>query len=262
MSNETTNNISLIKLPDVPESVDNSVKNITDVPTKNIGQTFGDLWYLVFGGISHAADKKRMKYAHDLQIYNQELNAAIEQIPEEDKTEPSIQTTAQALENSKYCVSSDILRKMFVNLISGTMNKRFEPHVHPSFPEILKQMSENDALFVQAFKYQPNIPIANLCLKFSNLTSVAYVKDVCILPNSSLDVAQCWVSISALQRAGLLEITYTECLSNDSEYEKIRKSSIYTSLHTKAQLNNCTAVLQKGICRLTNLGREFVKVCV
>ena len=26
--------------------------------SKNIGQTFGDIWYLVFGSISQAADKK------------------------------------------------------------------------------------------------------------------------------------------------------------------------------------------------------------
>ena len=51
MSNETTNKFSLIGLPDVPDSVDSAVKNLTDETTKNIGQTFGDLWYLVFGGI-------------------------------------------------------------------------------------------------------------------------------------------------------------------------------------------------------------------
>lgn len=40
---------SLIKLPELPDSIDNAVKNLTDKPTQGIGQTFSDLWFLVFG---------------------------------------------------------------------------------------------------------------------------------------------------------------------------------------------------------------------
>ena len=58
-------NSSFIDFPDLPASIDNAVKNLTDKPTQGIGQTLADVWYLVFGGITHAADKRRMKYAHD-----------------------------------------------------------------------------------------------------------------------------------------------------------------------------------------------------
>lgn len=111
-------NSSLINLPDLPDSIDNAVKNLTDKPTQGVGQTLADVWYLVFGGITQAADKRRMKYAHDLELYKQELSQKIASIPEENLIEPSIQTTAQALENSKYCIESEELRKLFVNLIS------------------------------------------------------------------------------------------------------------------------------------------------
>ena len=130
-------NSSFINLPDLPASVDNAVKNLTDKPTQGIGQTFADAWYLVFGGITQAADKRRMKYAHDLELYKQELSRAISSIPEEKRIEPNIQTTAQALENSKYCIESEELRKMFVNLISNSMDNRYIQNVHPSFAEII-----------------------------------------------------------------------------------------------------------------------------
>ena len=42
-------NSSFINFPDLPASVDNAVKNLTDKPTQGIGQTFADTWYLVFG---------------------------------------------------------------------------------------------------------------------------------------------------------------------------------------------------------------------
>lgn len=89
-------NSSLINLPDLPDSIDNAVKNLTDKPTQGVGQTLADVWYLVFGGITQAADKRRMKYAHDLELYKQELSQKIASIPEENLIEPSIQTTAPA----------------------------------------------------------------------------------------------------------------------------------------------------------------------
>ncbi len=41
------------------EPIANSVKNITDKPTQNMGTTLADIWYLVFGGISQAAEKRK-----------------------------------------------------------------------------------------------------------------------------------------------------------------------------------------------------------
>ena len=74
-------NSSFINLPDLPDSVDTAIKNLTDKPTQGIGQTFADTWYLVFGGITQAAAKRRMKYTHDLELYKQELSQAISICP-------------------------------------------------------------------------------------------------------------------------------------------------------------------------------------
>ena len=165
MPNETSKKLSLVDIPELPESVDNALKNITDEPTKNIGHTFGDVWFLVFGGISQAAEKKRLKYAHDLEIYHRELEEKIDQIPEEHYEAPSIQVTAQALENSKYCVSEEELRKTFVNLIGNSMDNRTSPFVHPSFPEMIKQMTPIEAQLISSFKNNKAQPIANFVVK-------------------------------------------------------------------------------------------------
>lgn len=131
-------NSPLVDLPELPDSIDNAVKNLIDKPTQGIGQTLSDVWYLVFGGISQTADKRRMKYAHDLELYKQELSQAISSIPEESLIEPNIQITAQALENSKYCIESEELRKLFVNLISKSADSHYASNAHPSFAEIIK----------------------------------------------------------------------------------------------------------------------------
>lgn len=89
---------------ELPPSADTALKNLTDKPTLSMGTTFADLWDLVFGGISYLSEKKKIEYAHKLDLYRKELEDSIKQIPPEKVTEPSIQIAAQALENSKYCV--------------------------------------------------------------------------------------------------------------------------------------------------------------
>ena len=145
--------ISLIDL--VPDSVDNAVKNITDKPTQNMGTTLADIWYLVFGGISQAAEKRKLKYSYALQQFENELQEKISKIPKDKRVEPDIQIVAKALEESKYCVEKETFRNMFSTLITSSMNIDFNNKVHPSYIEILKHMSDFDAKLLVMI-YQKN----------------------------------------------------------------------------------------------------------
>ena len=58
--NNTTNNNSLINV-ELPDFVDHVAENLTEQVTANAGQTFGDIWFLVFGGISQLAEKKKIE---------------------------------------------------------------------------------------------------------------------------------------------------------------------------------------------------------
>lgn len=265
MSDESTNKIALVNLPDMPESVDNALTNLTDFPTKNAGQTFGDLWYLVFGGISHAADKKRMKYAADLEKYRNELSDAISKIPDDKKMEPSFQVTAQALENSKYCVSSETLRTMFVKLISGSMNQNTESLVHPCFPEILKQLNENDALLLKDIfsAEQPFLPICNIGIHGNNTGHLVLYPNVFLPQTLELSYPLCSLSLSSLERAGLISIQYDTWINNEEAYSKLKETSMYEEAKAIDNgFNFENPVFSKGLVQLTHLGKAFSIVCI
>lgn len=266
MSNEAPNKIGLINFPEIPDSIDNALNNLTDCPTKNAGQTFGDLWYLVFGGISHAADKRRMKYASDLEKYHQELTKSIDQIPDNQKIDPSIQVTAQALENSKYCVSSESLRNMFVKLISGTMNSNLEPFVHPSFPEIIKQMDEKDAHILMELKSSSGeIPIAEFREELSNDGSfITHFTNAYISTMYKLSLNDCSCSLSSLTRMGLISISYSNHFKDDSLYKPFYETPEYRKISKDIHRyrSNSKLFLGKGICSITPLGKRFIHVCI
>lgn len=263
MSDETTNKIGLINLPDMPDSVDNALNNLSNLPTKNIGQTFGDLWYLVFGRISYAADKRRLRYSVDLEKYHQELTESINKIPPSNRKEPNIQTTAQALDNSKYCISSEYLRKMFVKLITCTMNSQLEPYTHPSFPEIIKQMSPLDAELLSTFSKSMSQPIANFVLSYPDGITRTVEQYIFFDANGSYSYPYS-ASISSLERFGLLSVSFIKRLSEASAYDIFTNFPYFKHLKSECENKYPDAVfeIQKGICTVTPLGLHFIKSCL
>lgn len=256
---------SFINFPELPASVDNAVKNLTDKPTQGIGQTFADAWYLVFGGITQAADKRRMKYAHDLELYKQELSQAISSIPKEDLIEPDIQTTAQALENSKYCIGSNDLRKMFVNLISGSMDNNYTQSIHPSFAEIIKQMSPNDARILKTFQPNQIFPLVDYVLtNQQTLSSEIQFPTVYISSLPDIDLKAASFAISSLERLGIITIDRDSFCTDKSVYIPYKKTDYYKEFSSKAIRFYASkrADMHKYLGRLTPLGKNFFEVCV
>lgn len=258
-------NSSFINLPDLPASVDNAVKNLTDKPTQGIGQTFADAWYLVFGGITQAADKRRMKYVHDLELYKQELSRAISSIPEEKRIEPNIQTTAQALENSKYCIESEELRKMFVNLISNSMDNRYIQNVHPSFAEIIKQMSPTDARILKTLRPKSILPLVDYVLENSqNHDYETELSTVYISSLSDVSLENASFSISSLERLGIITINKNSFIPNESIYIPYEETTYYKDFSLKAisRYASKRANIHKYLGSFTPLGENFYEVCV
>lgn len=261
MSSETTNKFGIIDLSEVPDSVDNAIKNLTNEPTANMGKTFGDIWFLVFGSISQLADKRRMKYAKELENFNAELSNSISKIPAEKKLEPSIQITAQALENSKYCIEEKELRQMFTALITNSMNIDFKADAHPSFAEMIKQMSPLDAEILKIFKNGPKngFPLCDYRLE---LIDGGYVTlaDQIFLEGSLLDTSSCSLALTSLERFGLLSIPPGTSLRDDSFYKKFEEHPLYQYFQDCYPENKIT--INRGKVALTILGHSFVKVCI
>lgn len=131
------------------EPIANSAKNITDKPTQNMGTTLADIWYLVFGGISQVAEKRKLKYSYALQEFEKELKEKISKIPKDKLTNPDIQIIAKALEEAKYCIDKEELRHMFSSLISSSMNR--DIFVTPLMVKIVSSLSSTSAKILKYF---------------------------------------------------------------------------------------------------------------
>lgn len=246
-------------IPEVPESVNNAIKNVTDLPTKGIGQTLSDCWFLAFGGISQAAEKKRIKYTKDLEKFKKELEESLETVPEQRRKEPTTQMVLKTLDEAKYCVEEDDLRRLFVALLTSATDA--EKNVHPSFAQIIGQMSKTDATILQSFSPDTMHAICNLHLAVNEKGSFRILADnIFLAGSSSISPQDKSISISSLIRLGLLEIPEDQHASDDKFYEPFKKSIEYISSLSKYPESKLT--LEKKIVRLTPLGKSFVSCCM
>lgn len=259
MSDSSNNKISLVNLPNLPDSVDQALTNLTDQPTKSVGQTLSDCWYLVFGGISQAAEKRRAKYAHELTIFKNELEDSLSTVPDEVRQEPSSQIVMQALEQAKYCVEEPELRKMFVSLLTSSIDST--KYVHPSFASILSHMSPTDARIFEIFKRSPQYAtcdlkhIADSSGAFQTLETNLFISGP-----SSISQTEQSISISSLIHLGLLEIPFDLHIISESVYNAFKSSDAY--LNALKNYPETELDIDKKIVRLTRLGRQFMSCCL
>lgn len=224
-----------MRMTNFPDSLKQQIyEDGVQLPLRSVGQTFADVWFLVFGGLSHAADKKQMKYAHDIECYHRELSTEISKISIDKRIEPNIQVTAQALENSKYCITSKELRKMYVNLISKSIDIDYATTIHPSFAEIIKQMSPSDAKILKTIPTTGDIPIVDYIITDKNETmyktklSNVYLSN---LPN--IDIFKESEAISSLSRLGILNIDKNAKIENSQRYKPYKNTPFFNKLFLK-----------------------------
>lgn len=251
----------------VPKSVDNFLEKATDKPAACIGDTIADIWYLVFGGIGQVAEKKRIKYACDLQKFRDELDAKVNAIPPEKIVEPNLQIIGPALEDVKYCVEEDVLRSLFSNLITASLNSDTSSRIHPSFSKLLAEITPFDANNLACFRKKSDLPIAQYRYKTSNGYKIMQTHVFLSNPNTN-DIAKTSISIETLCRISLISVRYDEHLLDTGLYDGFETTPQYLkfiAFSNAPELKEqgiMEAYVQRGTARLTPLGKQFLAVCM
>lgn len=253
-------------IPVLPASIDKALENVSDKPTKAMGQTFAELWQLVLGGkVSFAAEKQRLRYAQALEEYRKSLEEKVDNIPEDKQMEPSIQIAAQALDDSQYCIESEELREIFANLIARSMHADYAELIHPSFSKIAQQLSPLDArmlILFHQYRSKSGIAIANyIGRKKTGGLSPIFETVPEIMP-ANCSISQVFRSIISLQRLGLIETRFDVHIKTPGRYDLFENIPLYENAKQIANDWDCLLELKYGVSRLTLLGFDFVRACL
>ena len=189
-----------------------------------------------------------------------------EHIPDENKTEPRTNILGPAVDVLKYNLQEEHIKEMFVNLIGNDMDKTKQTRVLPSYIEIVKQLSKDDAEFLCYLKNKysmQDIPLIRLKLVNNDSTCFSYVSTDCICMHNDEPTGISPIVLDNLIRLKLVEIPFDEFIANTSIYsEAFDKLKNSFEFHAFNQIPNKHLDYQSRMLKITNFGRNFIDICL
>ena len=192
------------------------------------------------------------------------LEEKLKKFSEEKIIEPEPYVAVPALQQLSYSLDSEELRKIYANLLASSMNIDTKDEVHPSFVDIVRQLSPLDAKALEIIKQKENpFPIITSRLNFNeNNTFLEIVRDYSIVlypiyQNPVLMAA----SLQNLNRLGIIYLRYDQMVKPDNVYDAFETDAIYQQIKEQFQIPNTNITIEKGLVELTDFGLQFCKIC-
>lgn len=185
------------------------------------------------------------------------------QIPEEKLSEPESYVAVPAIQQLSYCYDSEELREMYANLLVSSMNIDTKYNVHPSFVDIIKQLTPDEAKILKHISNGKTYPLLGVNLMLStgghrtvvkNFTNLAY--GVCDCPEAIFSY------LDNLDRLKLINIYSDKWLKNELLYKSLEAHSYIQAIVKIPVEDGQKYNFSKGMFELTNFGRDFIKVCL
>lgn len=189
------------------------------------------------------------------------LTAKFKNVTPEKIVEPEPYVAIPAIQAISYSMNSKELRNLYANLLAKSMNSDTKDFVHPSFVEIIKQMSPNDANIFKIMYESEYTPLIDLSIVSCEGGHGYYAYNISWITSYSYDTVR--DSIDNLLRLGLIEIPYGMRYVDDKIYDMIRNTVHYKELKEKLLAFNIGHIDEgTKYLKCTGLSSSFYKICV
>jgi len=216
----------------------------------------------------------RNEYVRSGQIYR-DLSSKLSGIEADHLQPPKASIAGPVMEGIAYVLDEPALREMYLNLLAGAVNSDKAPKVHPSFVEIIRQLSAREVPVLELVLSYESLPAIRLQNK-SLIEASFQIAQTCVLdlvdPPSGVPLAiddlPMWVD--NWQRLGLVDLTFSEWLADDPKrgdrYDWAKKSPEYNTLafkiHEAGLSETQEAAYDRGMIRATPLGLRFYQIVI
>src|SRR5690606_2606127 len=125
------------------------------------------------------------------------VSEKLKNVPEENITTPKPEVAGPAVEALRYSGHNPNLRELYANLLANAMDKSTIHLAHPDFDEILKNITSDEAILLQAFATNNQYPLLDIRAKlieggtgytvmhanFSHLSKIVRVERPDLIPS-------------------------------------------------------------------------------
>lgn len=202
-----------------------------------------------------------------LKLTAEALKEKVEKIPEDKQCEPEPYVAVPAIQQIAYCFDSTELREMYANLLAASMNTDTKWKVHPSFVDIIKQLTPDEAKLLQSFPRSSSVylPVADLVIKMGKGKGERTVARNIVRPQL-YEICSEGNNMSGylenLARLKLICIPEDMHLVDNSHYSEIENSSLVQNLENLKLQEGEEYEIKKKLLYVTDFGISFAKCCI
>lgn len=240
-------------------TMNNSIIKTTDEVLDLLPQTVNS----VFCSLS----KWLVNGRESLRLTAEAIKEKVKQIPEDKLVEPEPYVAIPAIQQISYCQNSEELRDLYANLLTASMNADKKWQVHPSFVDIIKQLTPDEAKIIKSIPNFKNnfMPAIDVTLKDKNVSGSGHQIFITNFATVGLNIIENKENICSyidnLIRLKILEIPPTYHLTNESLYKPLEESPILEKMIPQGYKHIYNIGYNHKIIAITNYGLLFKQIC-
>lgn len=190
----------------------------------------------------------------------------LSETPSDEIIEPKLHVAGPALEALRYTGHEETLSDLYANLLAASMDARTAYKAHPSFVEIIKQITPDEARLLKYFSTAELLPVITM----QNVDTSGEGGHVDVLVNFSTfgKDADCEhphltpAYLDNLARLGVIALP-DKWYTSPGIYEELENHP--SVIEVKEQINGQEerkAEVSEGVVEVTSLGKQFMEACV
>ena len=175
---------------------------------KSVGELVGLLPRAIKAALS-PLEKWILQKEYNLAETQKMLEQKLQNVLPEQIESPPSHIAVPVIQYISYCADAEELRNMYANLLACSMDKAQKNNVHPSFVEIIKQLSPDDARILNYMNRHCVIPIITLKMPLADSSCLYFLNDFTDIPEicgcENVDDEAIELCFANLIRLGLVE---------------------------------------------------------
>jgi len=207
-----------------------------------------------------------MVYGFDLikEDLRKRLEKRLAKTPPENIVIPKLQVVGPLLEKYKYIYDSKDLSQMFVNLLANAMDKDQIQKAHPSFVNVISELSPDEARLIKTISRLEALPKLDIRVKGKEGDGFTYFATNFTLLGEKAeltypDLTQSY--LSNLERLSIISCpigSFQETYTNKEHYKLLEDHRIIKALKEVKEKDGGSIEIVRGIIRVTEFGKMFM----
>ena len=195
--------------------------------------------------------------------FHEDMAKKLAEIPEEYLATPSPSVAIPAMQGLSYSLEEPNLKEMYLNLLATATDDRMKENAHPSFADIIKQLSPREASLLLDTLRSSLLPVVRLMRTFEEGVGGVLMVNY-LLPLADTNTGEpaeepsLPVWIDNWIRLGLIEVDYGRYLTDEDRYAWVEGRPEFVRLEQDDQRGKDGIDVGRGSLRATDFGARFL----